>query len=244
MKLSMGVVVVLFAVAANLVGQEPSPGGFKHTISVGTTLTDGNSQTLQINGSLISEGEKEGLGSLRAGLEANYGESTVNSNRETTVKNGKAFANVKKTISPRTFGSLDATALYDEIAKVDYRMTVGPGLGVYLVKNDRSSLALEGAPSYVWEEVADVSDAYFGFRVAERFSHALGEKSKVWQSAEYLPRASDFGDYLLSGEIGVEAPMSARVNLRMVVKDTYDSTPGEGNERNDVSLIAGVSLSL
>lgn len=244
MKQVMAVCVVAGMMATVAVAQDAKPGTFKNSVSIGATMTDGNSETLQVNATAITEGDKEGLGSFRAGLEANYGESTINSNRDTTVKNAKVFGNVKKTMSPRTFGSLDVNALYDDIAKIDYRLTVGPGLGAYLLKSEKTSLSFEVAPSYVWEDVADVQDSYFAIRFAERFSHALGGKSKVWESAEYLPRANDFGDYLLVAELGVEAPMSARVNLRLVVQDKYDSTPGAGLERNDLSLIAGVSLSL
>ncbi len=62
------------------------------------TLTDGNSETLGANASLVAEGEKEGLGSVIAGAEVNYGESrltteatdaggttTVSETNETTV---------------------------------------------------------------------------------------------------------------------------------------------------------------
>lgn len=224
--------------------QEQQPGGFKNTVSLGVTMTDGNSKTLQANGAVVSEGEKVGLGSVRAGIEANYGESTVNSNKETTVKNAKAFVNVKKTITARTFGSVDATVLYDDIAKVDYRATLGPGLGAYLVKSEKTSLSLEAAPTYVWENVEDKYDAYFAVRFAERFTQAMGGKAKMWQSAEFLPKATDFGDYLLTAEVGVEAPLSAKVNLRLVLQDKYDSMPGENLERNDLAIIAGVSLAL
>ena len=227
-----------------VLAQEQQPGGFKNTVSLGVTMTDGNSKTLQANGAVVSEGEKVGLGSVRAGIEANYGESTVNSNRETTVKNDKAFANVKKTITPRTFVSMDATALHDDIAKIDYRATVGPGLGAYAVKNEKTSLSFEAAPTFVWENVDDVYDRYFAIRFAERLTQALGGKAKMWQSAEFLPKATDFGVYLVTAELGVEAPLSARVNLRLVLQDKYDSTPRADLERNDVSLVAGVSLSL
>ena len=59
-----------------------------------------------------------------------------------------------------------------------------------------------------------------------------------------MAEAEDFDNYLLTGEIGVEAAMSERLNLRVVVQDKYDSTPAANAEYNDVSLIAGVGLSL
>ena len=48
---------------------------WKTTLSAGGTLTKGNSDTIKGNVSLLLEGEKEELGSLRLGGELNYGES-------------------------------------------------------------------------------------------------------------------------------------------------------------------------
>lgn len=224
--------------------QEEPASGFKNTLSAGATLTDGNSETLQVNVGFVTEGERKGLGSVRAGLEGNYGESTVVSNKETTVENLSGFVNVKKTISTRTFGSVNGDILYDDIAQIDYHATLGPGVGAYLVKNDETALSFEAGPSYVWEKVADVRDEYLALRFAERVDHALSKTAKVWQSLEYLPKADDFGDYLLSAELGVEAAVNASMSLRLVLQDKYDITPGTDLEKNDLALIAGISVSL
>ena len=231
--------------------------GFTTALNAGLTLTDGNSETLAANASLVTEGEKKGLGSLRAGVEGNYGESTAartttaadgtttsTDENEKTVENAKLFANVKKTLSPRTFASLDGSALYDDIALVDYRAMLGPGLGAYLVKNDKRKLSLEAGPSYVWEKVDGISDDYLALRFAERYTCQATKTAKLVQAIEYVPEASDFDNYLLTAEIGVEASMNEHLTLRVVVQDKYDSTPAADAEYNDVSLIAGLGLTL
>lgn len=232
-------------------GQEK--GAFATKVSIGATLTDGNSETMQGNASLVTEGEKEGLGSVRAGVEANYGETTtktkdeagvVTESEDTTIDNSRLFAGARKTITARTFGSADASVLHDDIAKIDYRAAISPGLGAYLAKNESSSLSVDAGPAYVWEEVDGVADDYLALRFGERLDHAFSKTAKVWQSAEYLPRADDFEDYLLNVEVGAEAAMNNRVSLRIVLQNKHDSTPGEGLESNDLVLIGGVIMSL
>ena len=231
--------------------------GFATSLNAGLTMTDGNSETLAANASLATEGEKEGLGSVIAGIEGNYGESTVESTStdadgnvatteadEKTIENAKAHANAKKTLSPMTFAYLDGSLLYDGVALIDYRATLGPGLGFYLVKNDKRSLSLEAGPSYVWEKVDGETDDYLALRFAERYSCQATKTAKLVQSLEYVPEAEDFDNYLLTGEIGVEASINDHLSLRVVVQDKYDNTPAEGKERNDLSLIAGLGLSL
>ena len=234
-----------------------APAGLATVLNAGLTLTDGNSETLAANVGLKTEGERAGLGSVLAGAEFNYGESTVQTKTvdeagvetvaekdEKTVENAKLFANVKKTLSPRTFLSLDGTAAYDDVADVDYRATLGPGLGAYLVKNDQRELTLEAGPAYLWEKVGGARNDYLALRFAERYVCQALKNAKLVQSLEYLPEAEDFDNYLLAGEIGVEAAMSDRLSLRVVLQDKYDNTPAEGKERNDLSLIAGLGIQL
>lgn len=245
MKKAFIVFAYACAVHVWVMAQEQEPGKLKTALNTGVTLTEGNSKTLQANMSLVTDGEKIGLGSVRAGVEGNYGESTsTNDQRSTTIKNARAFGEAKKTITPRTFGYLAGSALYDEIAKIDYRATVGPGLGGYLVKNDSASLSMEAGLAYVWENVADKSSDYIALRAAERFEYKLGGAAKIWQSAEYLAKADDFDAYLFNGELGVESAMTDRLKLRAVLQDKYDSTPREGLKKNDLTLIAGLSISL
>lgn len=236
---------------------EAPKDGFATALNAGLTMTDGNSETLAANASLVTEGEKDGLGSVIAGIEGNYGESTVESTataadgavtvreeNETTIENAKAYANAKKTLSPMTFASLDGSLLYDDVALIDYRATLGPGLGFYLVKNDKRSLSLEAGPSYVWEKVDGETDDYLALRFAERYSCQATKTAKLVQSLEYVPEAEDFDNYLLAGEIGVEAALNDHLSLRVVLQDKYDNTPAEGKERNDLSLIAGLGWTL
>lgn len=218
--------------------------GLDTTFSVGVTLTDGNSETLQGNASIVSEGEKEGLGSVRFGAEGNYGKSRVDGQRDTTTENAKVFGNAKKTLSEMTFAYLDGSVLYDDMAEIDYRAIAGPGLGLYLIKTDDIKLSIEAGLSYVWEEVADESDDYLAFRLAQRLDYKLTETAKIWQSLEYLPQADDFENNLITAELGIEAALSTRMSLRFVLQDTYDSSPGEGLEYNDVTLISGISVKL
>lgn len=227
-----------------VVAEEKPAGGFKTALSAGLSLTGGNSEMLSANGILATEGEKDGLGSIRAGIEAKYGESKVADVKDTTVKTAKTYGNVKKTITPMTFGYIDGLILYDAIAKIDYRVTLGPGLGGYLLKDDQVTLLVEAGGSYVWDKLAGESENHLALRVAERCTYATSGTAKFWQSAEYLPSVDEFSDYLLTAELGVESAMSSRMSLRVVLQDKYDSTPVPGLKNNDLALIAGISVSL
>jgi putative salt-induced outer membrane protein YdiY len=214
------------------------------TFSAGATVNDGNSKSQQGNARLVSEGERDHLGSFKVGVEANYGESEKDDVKDTTVNNVKGFANVKKTLSEKTFAYFDLTLNHDEIADLRYRLTAGPGLGVFLVKTDADKLSLEAGPTFVTEDKADVKDEYLALRFAENGEMRFPNKSKIWESVEYLPHADDLGRYLLTAEIGAEAAVNNRISLRLVLQNKYDSDPGADLEHNDLALIAGISLKI
>mgnify|MGYP000866128843 CR=1 FL=1 len=256
MTLKQGLIVVTAGlVALGLHAQEAAPARaskLEKSLTLGLNLTDGNSETMLANGNLQIAGEKDLLGSFKVGLEGNYGENTTRSvvdgveikEDETTVSNAKLTGNAKKTLTPRTYAYLDGSVLNDDIAKIDYRATVGPGLGLYLVKSDSQALSVEGGLAYVWEEVSDLEDDYLALRLAESFEYKFAERSKIWQSIAYMPEAEDFDNYLITAEVGVEAPLQGKLNLRVVLQDKYDSEPGEDVKHNDLTLIAGVSIKL
>jgi putative salt-induced outer membrane protein YdiY len=236
------------AVAAMLAAQTglaAEQKAFTHTFSLGATVTDGNSDSRQGNATWLSEGEKEGLGAIRLGVAGNYGESRVaDSGMEKSIENAKAFVNVKKTLTPMTYAYVDTTYLYDDIALIDYRITVGPGLGVFLVKTADTQVSVEAGPSYVFERVDGQTDSHPSLRVAERIEHKLSATARVWESAEYLPDTERFSNYLVNSEVGVEAALNAKLNLRLVLQNKFDSEPADGTEKSDTTFIAGVSIKL
>lgn len=234
-------VAVLLALGINAVRAEDSSG---LSLNAGLTLTDGNSESLRANAGILWEGKKDAFGSVRVGAEGNYGESRVDGTKDTDIENARAFANARKTLSEMTFVALNTSAFYDRLALVDYRFIVGPGVGSVLFKNESTELSVEFGPAYLWEKVDDEREDFWVIRLAQRLDIQLSETARLWQQAEYLPKAGDIEDYLLNSEIGVEAAINTLVNLRLVLQSAYDSKPALDRERHDLTFIGGLSIKL
>jgi putative salt-induced outer membrane protein YdiY len=219
-------------------------GLFTHTITMGATLTEGNSDTMQATVGLLSEGEKAMLGSIRAGLEGRYGESEVDGETEKTMENAKAFLDARKTASERLYTAVNASFLYDDVADIDYRATISAGPGWYLIKNESTALSGDIGPAYVIERVGGEDEDYAALRIGERFEHKFSASARIWQSAEYLAKISEFERYFINAEVGAESAMTARVNLRFVLQDQYNSQPADDKDKNDLTFIAGISVKL
>ena len=211
----------------------------ENSIALGVTMTDGNSDTLLGNISLLKLRTRDAY-SLRFGLDYAYGED----NSEKNTDNAKGIAEYRYGLSESAYVFSTLSALYDDIADIDYRVVLAAGPGYYLMKSDRVTLGVEAGPAFITEEVGDEQNDDLAFRVGERYDRVLSATAKCWQALEYLPIVDDFSDYLLNAEIGVEAAINASASIRLVLKNAYDSTPATDREKSDTTVIGALAYQL
>lgn len=211
----------------------------ENSIAVGVTMTDGNSDTLLGTASVLHDRKRDAY-SLRLGVDFAYGED----GSEKTTENAKGVAEYRRLTCERGYVFANLTALYDDIADIDYRAVLSGGPGYYLMKDEAATLGVEIGPAYVREEVGGEEKDDFALRFGERYDRQLSATAKCWQALEYLPLADDFDDYLLNSEIGVEAAINSSASIRLVVKNAYDSTPAVDREKSDTTVIGALAYQL
>jgi putative salt-induced outer membrane protein YdiY len=240
--------------AGVVVAQEAKPAAtapvapWNTSLAAGVNVSRGNTRTMLLNGKVMSEFRKDS-NEASLGVEGNYGEAEVTAADGTTetqgnVENARGYADYRRLLNAHTYGYLNSEIRNDNIAGIDYRFIVGPGIGQYLIRGDAQNLSVEAGVAYISEKVAGIEDDKMALRLAQKYDRKIGSSAKVWESAECLPTIDDFDDYLFTAEVGVEAAMNARVSLRLVLQDKYDSTPGAGLKRNDLVVIGGLTVKL
>ena len=217
---------------------EPS-SDWKSSLNAGVGLTDGNSDTLNAHVGFRAE-SLTAYDEIFLGTDFFYGEDTG----VTTSESLYSFAHYNLLLCERLYLGGLVDFLYDDIAAVDYRINVGPLVGFYLIKNDRTRLALEAGPGYQWEDVGGVKADYLTVRFAERFTHQLTETLSLFQSVSFTTEAEDFDNYYIVADAGIETRLSDRWSLRIYAQDRYDPLPAAGQEKNDFGLFTGLSIAL
>jgi len=221
------------------------PPKWDTTLTLGATLTRGNSKTFLGSG-LINTKRKWADDEALLGASAGYGETTITSggNKVDKVTDSyiKGFGQWNHLFTPRAYGGLRVSGDHDDIASLGYRATVGPLLGYYFVKQTNAFLAGEIGPSFVREKFFhEHVHNYVGLRLGERGERKFTSGSKIWESVEWIPKVKDMQDYLVTAETGVSAPMSKSLSLSLVLQDSYKSVPAIGKLKNDLKLIAGIT---
>lgn len=229
--------VAVNAAEGDATAEAPKPDtSWKTSAALGATLTRGNSDTLSVNGTIdtIKKWDKNEAG---AGFSVTYGET----NNKETANNMAAYVQYNRLISDRLFVYARADFFKDQLADIDYRVSLSPGAGYYFIKNSKVTLSGEVGPGYVWEKVGGSSEDYWSLHVGEKFTWEINDRARLWQSLSYDPEVSDFENFLLRAELGAEADILENLSLRAVLIDIYRNVPAAGREKNDLLLITGIA---
>jgi len=208
---------------------------WQSSISAGLTLTRGNSDTLLVTGGVLTE-KKGKINELGFGADGAYG---VN-NGQKDVDTLHAFGQVNHLFTDNFFGYIRMNALRDGISDLQYRLTIGPGVGYYLLKATNTTLAVESGSAVVFERLGSKDNTYATLRLAERFEHKFNDRARIWQAVEILPQVDDFNNYLVNAEFGIESSLSKKLSLQTFVVDNFVNQPAAGRQQNDVKLVSGL----
>jgi putative salt-induced outer membrane protein YdiY len=210
---------------------------WESSAGLGFTLTRGNSDTLLFTANIQTH-RKTVENELTLGADGAYGEN----NSVANVNDIHGFGQYNHLFTDRFFGYVRGDALHDEIADLQYRVTIGPGVGYYVIKETNTSLAFELGPSFVNQRLGGEGENYVTLRVAERFEHKFKHYgARVWESVEFLPQVDKVENYLMNSEIGIEAAVSKKMSLKTFLDDNFASEPAAGRQKNDVRLVTGIS---
>lgn len=134
---------------------------------------------------------------------------------------------------------------YDKIKKLDRRLDNGIGVGYELYREGNTYTALEAGAAYIDSKYEDDQrDHGVHLRLAQNGALVINERVTIIESVEYKPKFEDFDDYLLNAEVSLRVGLFSRIYFMLSVTDRYDNTPAAGTQRNDLSVISSLGVSI
>jgi len=228
-------VLTAFADDSTLTAQVKYP--WESSVSAGLTLARGNSDTLLFNADFLTQ-KKTPENEFSIGLGGAYGDQSG----KDTVNNYKVFGQWNHLFTERFFGYVRADALRDVIADLDYRFTIGPGVGYYLIKETNTTFAVEAGGAFEAQHFnGKGDDDFIVVRLAERFEHKFSAAARVWESVEFLPQVDKVDNYVINAEVGAEAALTKSFSLKAMFDDTFQNRPAPGKLKNDAKIIAAIA---
>jgi len=219
----------------------PTPR-WESSAALGLTVTRGNSDTILFNANATTSKKWEN-NEISLGADAAYGRSKSDGESDTTAASTRGFVQYNRLFNERFFGYARIEGLHDDVARIAYRITVGPGVGYYFIKDKKTDLSVEIGPSLITERVGGEDKSYMTLRLGEKFHHPLSDRARIWQTLELLPEVTDIENFIMNAEIGIEADITVdkKLTLRSYLQDTYDNVPAEGRRKNDAKLVSALA---
>ena len=218
------------------------------SLSAGFNLTRGNSQTVLLTLGLAAHREESNGDIIDLSSAFNFGQdnSAKNANGDSTTRNDfRASGRYDHLLDERWYAGVGSSVLTDQIADLNYRVTVDASPGYYLVKNADYAFRVEAGPSYIFEKSkGGDTNNHFAPRLAEKFDWTISCTSKVYEKAEVLFDLADSKNYLVNAEAGVESALSSSLALVVSVRNVLNNEPASGRDKNDLQTTSALKVAL
>jgi putative salt-induced outer membrane protein len=216
----------------------PPPPGWIGSASAGLALTQGNSDTSNVN--LAYEVKRE-TGS--PWVFKSTGLFLRGESEGELITNRLAFnAREEFKLSERTalFGQLQY--LRDTFKEIDYLVSPNFGVNRYLIKNDRTELSVDAGVGAVWEKNPGFEiDTSGALTAGQGFQHKLTATTTLTEKVTALWKMADMADALYALGVGVAVNVAAAWQLKVEMLDTYKNKPPSATVvKNDLALVASL----
>jgi putative salt-induced outer membrane protein YdiY len=207
------------------------------TGALGFTLTDGNSDTIQltIGAEAKREWTKWKLG-MKLGIL--YGET----DGEQTSSEWIFLERLERKLSERATIFQDLLLEHDEEEDLRYRIQFTVGYNRRLVKKETFELWGQVGGGVLHEEFFDDTQTEGVAQIGINFTWQITKALKYEQVLTFYPSLSESGEFRMYWESRFTTPLGERFDLRISIIDRYDSDPQPGIEENDLTIAIALAI--
>jgi len=242
---TLGTLAASTAMAQSVSVTNAPPPQWVSSAALGVTLTRGNSDTTTVSANAVTE-KKWLKNDLTFGVDGLYGTQKLPgaSSSSEVADQLHGYGQYNRSLTDQFYGYFRVDGLHDGIADIQYRLTLSPGAGYYFVKEKNTDVSVEVGPSWIDEKLgASTYLNYAALRVAQKIHQTISDRSRFWETLEWLPEVDNLNNYIINLEIGFEADITKnkKLSLRTTLDDTYNNVPAAGRLKNDLKLITGIA---
>lgn len=199
-------------------------------LSVGFVQTSGNSETSTLKFK-FNYTDKGKIYRKYIDMSVLYGESKGKKNAEEEKFNGR----FERRFLP-FFAFWDLHLHRNPFKGYDYSIGTGPGLGVYLLKDENKSLSVSYYIYRVYNRLTDrytekdlgrKIERYFMHNIEQRFRIKLTPTVKIKEKLVYKITSRKRDDYFIDGYLALESNLTKRLTLEVSYTINYQNLPVE-----------------
>ena len=230
--------IVLLCLPALILAEENT---WKTRFGLSFVNTSGNTSTQTFSGKLDVDGS--GLGN-RYALASHY-VLARNEGKEIVNKLNSALR-VERVFTGRLFGFLAVTHLTDKFSGYDSRISVGPGLGMDILRQEKQSLKGMLSSMYYFDDYALKgleSDRYPTAKAALNYEWKLTETARFKWVNEGLVSLEDSDRYFMTSDASLQVSLSGSFAIGIGYQIAYQNKPpAAGIRKTDTTFLTSLVI--
>ena len=232
--------MLIFVVPVILFAQDEAEEKIWTTqLGVSYVNTSGNTETETFSGKLDVEGAGWGnryiLGSSYVFAQTADVESANKFDSE---------ARAERILTGRLFAFLGATYLMDKYAGYDSRISIGPGLGVDLINNEKRTLKGMLSSMYYFDEYAipdQESENYATGKAGLTYTCQIKEHVSWKALGDYLVSLDETDRYFITGDLSLQVGINSYLAVGLGYQINYQNAPPDpAIKKTDTTFLSSV----
>jgi len=146
-------------------------------------------------------------------------------------------------LRPRLFAFVGADFQTDALQELNLRSVFSAGLGLHVIKSDRTTLDSLGGGNYTRENYSVLQRNIAALTIGEELMHKFGEATILTQKLYAYPDLSNIGEYRTVFNFGTVTKLNKWLGWQNAFGDIYVTNPPIGKKKNDVLLTTGLNIS-
>jgi len=215
-----------------------APEGLHGSAGFGLSLTDGNSDTLNINATIDSTYDPKTHNAMRWNALYLRGKQ----NGELAVNRLSAMFRDEYTVNGRVFVFAQLDSLHDTFKGIDYLIAPAAGVGYKLIATKPTTFNVDtGVGGIVERDTGFPAIGTGSVTFSGKLVHQLSDTTTVKAGAAGLLKMSEFADGLYTFQVGAAAKVNSRLQLSVDLLDTLKNHPIDGlTHKHDVALVTSI----
>jgi putative salt-induced outer membrane protein YdiY len=235
--------LILVAPATHLWAQQPPPPpgppqGLSGTAGFGLSLTQGNSDTLNVSAAVDSIYDPKTGNVMKWNLLYLRGKQ----NGVLSVNRVSAMFRDEHAFSERMFLYGEFDAFHDTFKGIDYLLSPTIGVGYKVVNTMRTQFAVDaGVGAVIETDTGAQSRGSGAVTLGEKLVQQLTDTATLKEVATALLKTNDVADGLYTFQFGIAAKLSNRLQLSLDVIDSFKNKPfNPVLKKNDVAVVTSI----
>jgi putative salt-induced outer membrane protein YdiY len=157
-------------------------------------------------------------------------------------------------LRPPLFAFVGADFMADALQGLNLRSVGSAGLGLHVIKNDKTMLDLLAGGNFTNENYTETNPNappptrklvhnFAGLTLGEELTHKLGSSTVLMQKLYFYPDLTDTGQYRGAFDLGTVTKISKWLGWQNQFSDIYVSNPPAGKKKNDLIFTTGLNIS-